>query len=202
MHVPNQQDASKRQHRKAETSGKPSNPSVGLPYIRGLSEELQRVFRNHGVNIYHKPSNTLRSHLVRPKDKQEKKDKCGIVYQVPCSSCDDFYVGETARSLGKRFEEHAATDKESAVLEHLKASGHSVSFEDVRVLVSEPHYHQRKVREALEIFKRRPSLNRDQGYEVAPVLLNILPSPQAPPSHQQRAGDRAGSRLRPRTSSL
>ena len=202
MLVPNQQDASKRQQKKADTTPKTSPPLIGLPYIRGLSEELQRVFSEHGVNIYHKPSNTLRSHLVRPKDKQEKKDKCGIVYQVPCGSCDDFYVGETARSLGKRFEEHAATDRESAVLEHVKKSGHSVSFEDVRVLASEPRFHQRKVREALEIFKRRPSLNRDQGYEVAPVLLNLLPSPQVPPPHQQRAGHRAGLRSRPRTSSL
>ena len=68
------------------------------------------------------------------------------------------------------FYEDTATDRESAVLEHVKKSGHSVSFEDVRVLASEPHYHQCKVREAVKIFKRRPSLNRDQGYEVAPIL--------------------------------
>ena len=179
-----------------------SAPSVGLPYIQGLSEELQRVFRNHGVATYHKPSNTLRSHLVRPKDKQEKKDKCGVVYLTPCGTCDDFYVGETARALGKRFQEHTSTDRESAVLEHLRSTGHSLSFEDVRVLASEARFQERKVREALEIHKRRPSLNRDQGYEVAPVLLSLLPASRAGPPHHQSAGPRAFPRFRPRTGSI
>ena len=91
------------------------------------------------------------------------------------STCDNFYIGETARALGKRFEEHTSTDRESAVLKHLKTSGHSLSFEDVRVLASEARFQERKVREALEIHKRRPSLNRDQDYKVAPELLNLFP---------------------------
>ena len=33
---------------------------VCIPYISGLSEQLQRVFRSHGVPSYHKPCNTLR----------------------------------------------------------------------------------------------------------------------------------------------
>ena len=64
------------------------------------------MFRDHGVAIYHKPTNTLRSLLVKLKDKQEKKDKCGIIYKVSSGSCDDIYVGDTAPSLGERFTEH------------------------------------------------------------------------------------------------
>ena len=117
------------------------------------------------------------------------------MYQVPCGTCDDFHVGETVRALGKRFEDHTSTDKESAVLEHLKSSGYSLSFEDERVLASEAHFQERKVREALEIYKRSPSHNRDQGYEVAPVLLNLLPTSSAGPLHHQCP--RAFPRLRP-----
>ena len=199
LNIPNQSNTTQRQS-KTESTPKTTTPLIGLPYIRGLSEELQRIFRQHGVSTYHKPSNTLRSHLVKPKDKQAKENKCGTVYQVPCGSCEDSYVGETARALGVRFKEHSSTDKESAVLEHTKITGHSLSFEDVRVLASEPRYHQRKVKEALEIYKRRPSLNRDQGYEVAPVLLNLLPVPNPGPPHHPRAPWRGNPR--PRTASL
>ena len=70
LEVPNQSDKVKRKERKEITSTTPnSTPSIGLPYITGLSEELQRVFRDHGVAIYHKPTNTLRSLLVKPKEK-------------------------------------------------------------------------------------------------------------------------------------
>ena len=52
-------------------------PSIGLPYVQGLSERLSKTFRQHGVSVYHKPVNTLRSILVHPKDKTPKDKKCG-----------------------------------------------------------------------------------------------------------------------------
>ena len=55
-----------------------------------------------------------------------------------------------------------------------KETGHSLSFENVNILVNEPKLPSRKIREALEIYKRRPSLNRDQGQEIPPVLLGLL----------------------------
>ena len=146
--------------------------------------------------MYHKPFNTLRSALVKPKDKQEKKDKCGVVYNVPCGTCKDFYVGETARALGKRFEEHSSSDKESAVLEHLKKTGHSCSFDDVRVLATEPNYNARKIKEAIEIYKASPTLNRDQGYELPPILLQLLPSNRDDSGRHPRGRLRVGPRNR------
>ena len=116
--TPNQSDKNLRKERKDQLNT--PTPSIGLPYIKGLSEELQRIFKDHGISVYHKPFNTLRSALVKPKDKQEKKDKCGVVYNVPSGTCNDFYVGETAPALGKHFEEHSSSDKESVMLEHLK----------------------------------------------------------------------------------
>ena len=176
LEIPNQQDKAAR--REAKEASNPTTPSssIGLPYIKGLSEELQRIYHHHGVGVYHKPYNTIRSLLVHPKDKTDKKDKCGVVYNVPCGApqCTDSYVGETQRKLGKRFHEHIKTDKESAVLEHHKKTGHSVSFEDVSILATENRYNNRKIKEALEIYKRKPTLNRDQGWEIDPVLLQLL----------------------------
>ena len=52
-------------------------PPIGIPYVKGISEPLQRSFKKYGVSIYHKPINTLRQLLVHPKDKTEKEKKTG-----------------------------------------------------------------------------------------------------------------------------
>ena len=122
--------------------------------------------------------------LVHLKDKTEKKDKCGVVYQVPCASCLSVYIGESACAMDKRFQEHTKTDKESAVTDHTLSSGHSTSFENVRYLACKSQYNPRKIREALEIYKAKPSLNKDQGVEIPQVLLLLLqPSQTGPPSN-------------------
>ena len=149
---------------------------VAIPYLKGLSEELQRVFKSHGVPTYHKPFNTLRSLLVRPKDKSKKEKQCGLLYSVKFKECNKEYVGETARSLGTRFKEHTdGKHPNSAITEHTQDTGHRYSIEDVKVLNREDKLLPRKVREAINIHKRKPALNRDRGHEIPPILLQLLP---------------------------
>ena len=50
---------------------------VCIPTISELSEQLQRVFKSHGVASYHKPFNTIKSLLVRPKDKSKIEKHVG-----------------------------------------------------------------------------------------------------------------------------
>ena len=148
---------------------------VSIPYIQGLSEKLQRVFRQHGVATYHKPFNSLRSLLVQPKDKTENSKKCGVVYNLTCDQCPKSYVGETARALGTRFKEHTdGKHPNSAVWEHIAASGHSYSLDKVKVLAREENSYARKIREALHIHKTQPALNRDRGLEIPPTILQLM----------------------------
>ena len=88
------------------TTGSQARSSVGLPYIRGTSEKLARIFKNHGVRAYHKPFNTLRSILIHPKDNTPDHKKCGVVYEIQCPQCPAQYVGETARTLETRMKDH------------------------------------------------------------------------------------------------
>ncbi len=53
--------------------------SVGIPYIQGLSEHLQGIFKKHGVSTYHKPTNKPREILVKPKDKTPMEQQSGVV---------------------------------------------------------------------------------------------------------------------------
>ena len=42
-------------------------------------------------------------HLVHLKYLTPTKKKCGVVYEIQCEGCKDFYLGETVRPFGVRF---------------------------------------------------------------------------------------------------
>ena len=85
---------------------------VGVPYIKGLSEEL-RTFRAHVVDSF-KPSNMLHQLLWSSKDPKihRKNDTSEVIYQINCegigkdSGCRSTYIGESGRILKARFVEH------------------------------------------------------------------------------------------------
>ncbi|XP_076036099.1 uncharacterized protein LOC143022048 [Oratosquilla oratoria] len=47
---------------------------VMIPYVKGASEITARLLREHGVNVAHKPNNTLYGALTRVKDREGKED--------------------------------------------------------------------------------------------------------------------------------
>ena len=55
-----------------------------MPFEAGLSEHLQRVFKEYGVNMYHILPNKLRNIVVHPKDPTPKDIKCGVIYELTC----------------------------------------------------------------------------------------------------------------------
>ena len=66
---------------------------VVLPYIKGVSERLQRSFKKRNINLYHKAGQTLRQSLVHPKDTMQPHEQCGVVYETGCQVCGEVYVG-------------------------------------------------------------------------------------------------------------
>ena len=148
---------------------------VCLPYLRGLSEKLSNIFREHGINTYHKPVNTIKSMLPSPKDKAPDSAKCGIIYEVNCPQCQDTYVGETGRILNTRVKEHLNPKRvPTAIGDHIKDTGHMISPSDFKVVAREEMELRRKIREAIEIRERRPRMNRDTGYDLPPVYTALL----------------------------
>jgi hypothetical protein len=158
---------------------------IAVPYYRGLSEKLQRVYKAHGVPVYHLPWNTLRQALVHPKDPIDSMQKCNVVYQITCGECNIQYVGETKRQLKVRFEEHVDDSTPiTAVGEHQNLTLHQIKPENCKVLCSEPHWLRRRVREAIHIQRQKPQLNRDPGLEL-PVIYSHVVSRDALPSQSR-----------------
>ena len=163
-----------RQVTSKEKSSRRSHP-VGIPYVKDLSENLQRIFQSYNVPTYHKPVNTLKNLLVKPKDKTKLENQCGVVYHIECQECKQSYIGETGRNLGIRFKEHTSRQgTNSAVKDHIHETGHKISIDNVKIIDKEENWHRRKIREAIQIARRSPTLNRDKGLELPPVYNSLL----------------------------
>ena len=156
----------------------PKKYPVVIPYIKGLSEQLRRMFKKFNVPVYFKPNNTLRQLLVRPKDKLSKEKVVGPIYQITCETCTDSYIGKTERSLKQRFLEHRRpSSKNSEVSQHIHVDhpDHSVSLDEAKILDVEPRWRERGIKEAIYIRKLQPSLNRDGGrFKLSGVWTNLL----------------------------
>ena len=86
-----------------------------VPYVRGLSERLEKVCTPLGVRPIFKPWNTLRRMLMQVKDRTPMGNKKEIVYEVPCHDCEMKYIGETKRSMKERVAEHRYAVKKEDV---------------------------------------------------------------------------------------
>ena len=53
------------------------------------------------------------------KDRTPKLNQSFVVYEFTCPGCNANYVGKTERTLHERCDEHAWSDKDSAVFNHL-----------------------------------------------------------------------------------
>ncbi len=90
---------------------------------------LSRNIRKASVSVYVKPTNTIRSMLVAPKDKPKKCDQSCVVYGIKCNDCSSNYVCETERQLRKCLQEHKKAS--SPVGAHMNKEGHSFTEENV-----------------------------------------------------------------------
>ena len=150
-------------------------PVITLPYVRGLSEAVQRVLTPLGLRVSFRPNTTLKQLLVRPKDGTPTEELAGVVYQVPCASCPASYVGQTGRCLGKRMKEHRKAVESgdcanSALAEHAWSHHHPVDWDKVRVLEQQPRLYHRLTLESIHIRSHPHILNRNNG-TLSPVYI-------------------------------
>ncbi len=114
-----------------------------MVYIRGVAEQLRRVFKHYDGPAYFKPSNIIKQLLVWPKDKILKERGVGPGYYTPCDIYEASYIGETERSLKSRFMEHrrpSSTTSEASPHIHLDELNHQVDIEKVKILAVEPRW--------------------------------------------------------------
>ena len=128
-----------------------------------LSEtSVKLIFNQFKVGQYFSLKDTIPSDLT-----------ASVVYKFQCASCNACYIGETARHLSIRVDEHLNTDTSSHVFKHLqenpacKLKCNSSCFTVVDRAASK---YQLRIKEALAIKEHAPALNR-QVYSYKTKLL-------------------------------
>ena len=151
---------------------------VVIPYVRGLSEAIQRVLLDVGVRVMFRPHMTLRQQLVHPKDPVPSSMKSGVVYSISCTTCPAVYVGQTSRSLETRLKEHKAAVRHAktevlAVAEHVWKENHQMDFQQASILAQEPDTCQRCLLESWFIQTEKHTINREVG-SLAPDYRSVF----------------------------
>ena len=134
---------------------------IVIPYMQGLCESIKQICGRYSIQTHFKGSNTIRSLLVTPKDKDPVVGKSGAIYRFQCGhlSCDDEYIGETSRTFGERYKEHLKDP--SSIHLHSNHTGHPNSHNNFQIIGREGHSLVRNIKESIFIRVNNPTLNRN-----------------------------------------
>ena len=150
-------------------------PHMVIPYYKGISESIKKTCSEHGVQVYFKGGNTIKTLLVAPKDQDTIQKKSGVIYRYKCDrvECDEEYIGESSRTFGERFKEHLKAP--SPIYDHSNITGHNNTLENFSIVGREIQNLNRWIKEALFIRVNSPSLNKNIGkYHLPHILDEVL----------------------------
>lgn len=120
-------------------------------------------------------------HMVKSIKDKEEHTQPGI-YEIPCNNCNATYIGETERPFEVRKEEHVGyvrrrDYKQSAIVKHITRNrGHSMNWDNSKMIMYERKYFTRKIKEGLFIQQSTtPTMNTDSGYKLSNAWNPIIP---------------------------
>ena len=118
-----------------------------------------------------------------------------VHYLLNNATCNDNYVGETARAANARNAEHFSTSQsapglfKSAIMQHAADAQHHFRNTDIKILARDPDWHSRGIRESIYIRALSPTLNRNDGRHTLPncydtLIKQSIKKPESPQPHQ------------------
>ena len=148
---------------------------------------IKSILCAKGIQVHFKGTNTLKTMLGNPKDKDPKNNQKGIIYHYKCPqiNCPSTYIGESGRSLGERVKEHFKAP--SPIHLHSTTTGHPMDPEQFSIVHKEVNSQSRTIKEAMFIWVQDPTLNRNLGkYQLPHIwdhLIMASPTLQCRPSN-------------------
>lgn len=141
---------------------------VSLNFVPCITNKLKHAFGEYQMEIVHNNDRKLSNLLGSTKDKIAPLKKSGI-YTVTCGVCNKKYIGQTKRSIEKRFSEHCACIRlnqpnKSAVAAHVLIDGHTnINKKSVKLKKQVNDCRRLDAYEAFYIQNERDTLNLDNG---------------------------------------
>jgi hypothetical protein len=145
-----------------------------LPYIKGLTEPLERILKHHDIRVATKPLRTLQQLFPSPKDKPPPENQINVVYKINCSDCSWSYIGETGRAFNTRRKEHIKNvelDKSgSNIANHAWANDHKIDFDGGKIIDKGTYRH----RQTLESWHTACTKGSDNNSKHLPEQYRFL----------------------------
>ncbi len=93
-----------------------------IPYIANISEAVVRLLKPYRIGVAHRPAGTLRSRLMRIKDRIDPSEQSPIINKAKRNKCSSNYTGQTSRKHATRINEHRSAVRNCNVKASLMAS--------------------------------------------------------------------------------
>ena len=148
------------------TNNRPTKKSIGqivIPYTKGTAESIKHTCGKYGIQVHFKGNTTIKQILMKPKDRDPKDSKSGLIYSYQCPQldCNEEYIGETGRTLGERRKEHLK--QPSPIHGHSQATGHPIDNNKFNIIGREDWGQARTIKESIYIRVNNPTLNQNIG---------------------------------------
>ena len=148
------------------------NITIVVSYMPNTGEKFRKLCKKKGIQVHFKGTNTLRTALSNPKDKDPKHNQTGIICQCLQINCPNAYIGESVRSLGERVKEHFKAP--SPIHLHSTTTGHPMDPEQFNIVHKEVNSHSRTTKEAVFIHMQYQTPNRNLGKYQLPHIWDHL----------------------------
>ena len=123
-----------------------------IPYVNGLSEKIEKIFKHHDINITHKSQNHIKQFFTKLKSETPKMKKTHVIYKIPCNNCNRTYIGQTSQYLQERIKGHKYTKSASTALnKHKIETDHNFNYHETSILGIEHHTYKRNILEMIHI---------------------------------------------------
>ncbi len=145
-----------------------------IPYIAIISEAVALLLKPHEIRVADRAAGTLRSRLMRIKDRIDPSEQSSIIYRAQCKDCYSNYTGQTSRRLATRIKEHQSAIRNYNVEASLMAShcvdiDHSSDIAETKILSHASSWTARLFKEAW--LSNKNSINKCIELPLAYLVL-------------------------------
>jgi hypothetical protein len=142
-----------------------------LPFVPTTTPKIGSVLKKYNIRSVFRPGPSLRRILSSERPMRESGETTNAIYEIPCTECDEVYIGETKRRVHTRLKEHCKRS-DSAVHQHMVTNGHEINFDSFRIRAQNSNTYERRIKEALFI-SRANCFNGCGGYELSPIWSDL-----------------------------
>lgn len=152
---------------------------VSFPYIVELTGKLVDIFRSHAeIKIAKYNLITNRQVFSKLKDKLPTLSRSDVVYEITCATCQGKYIGQCSTNLQQRISLHKSDSKlrpnRCNLASHVHNTGHTMNFEEIKILTQEKRYQKRVFLEMCYIQQCKSSINQRSDIDKLSVIYSSL----------------------------